>query len=84
MRNLRLLDAYRDASPHVLAFYGDAGDHGSGVFRMSAVKDETISAGLPRRCSSNSARCSSGGRGGPVGALPSGIQATAGAGSSLS
>ncbi len=34
MRNLTLLDQYRDSSPRVLELYGNAGDHESGVFRV--------------------------------------------------
>lgn len=64
MRNLRLLDAYRDASPRVVAIYGDAGDHGSGVFRIPSPTGgqllavvassgegwDHVSVSLPNRC----------------------------------
>ena len=64
MRNLRLLDAYRDASPRVLALYGDAGDHASGVFRVPSPTGgqplvviastgegwDHVSVSLPNRC----------------------------------
>lgn len=42
MRNLRLLDAYRDTSPETLAYYGSAGDHGCGVFKVPSVIDGAV------------------------------------------
>lgn len=64
MRNLRLLDAYRDCSPRVLAMYGSPGDHETGVFRVpSPTGGQTltiiatagegwdhVSVSLPNRC----------------------------------
>lgn len=64
MRNLNLFDAYRDASPQVIAFYGDAGDHSCGVFHVPfprtgvtlkivasvGVGWDHISVSLPNRC----------------------------------
>lgn len=39
MRNLRLLDAYRDVSPSVIALYGDAGDETCGAFLVPSPID---------------------------------------------
>lgn len=64
MRNLRLLDAYRDCSPQVLAYYGDGGDAGTGVFRVPSPTGgsklavvassgecwDHVSVSLPNRC----------------------------------
>ena len=64
MRNLRLLDVYRDASPRVIAMYGDAGDHSYGVFRVPSPTGghvltviastgegwDHVSVSLPNRC----------------------------------
>ena len=40
MRNLRLLDAFRDASPRVIAHYGNAGDETCGVFEVPSPVDK--------------------------------------------
>lgn len=39
MRNLRVLDEYRDASKQIVEFYGNAGDETCGVFRMPSPID---------------------------------------------
>lgn len=40
MRNLRLLDIYRDTSPEVVRYYGGAGDEECGVFTVPSVIDK--------------------------------------------
>jgi len=40
MRNLNLLDIYRDTSPQVIAHYGSAGDHEVGVFIIPSPIDK--------------------------------------------
>jgi hypothetical protein len=43
MRNLRLLDIYRDTSDEVMKLYGSFGDHETGVFRiMSKASGEMM------------------------------------------
>lgn len=39
MRDLRLLNAYRDYSPSVIAFYGNAGDETCGAFLIPSPID---------------------------------------------
>lgn len=39
MRNLNLLDAYRDCSSRILQFYGNAGDETCGVFHIPSKID---------------------------------------------
>jgi hypothetical protein len=39
MRDLRLLDAYRDRSPPVINYYGSAGDETCGVFTLPSKID---------------------------------------------
>lgn len=40
MRDLRLLDAYRDCSPQVRRFYGNVGDETCGVFSVPSAIDK--------------------------------------------
>jgi len=40
MRNLRLLDAYRDCSRAVIEYYGNAGDETCGVFTVPSATDK--------------------------------------------
>jgi len=41
MRNLRLLDVYRDSGPRVMQLYGWAGDETCGVFRIPSPIDKS-------------------------------------------
>lgn len=64
VRNLRLLDAYRDMSPEVRAHYGGFGDETCGVFRVTSPIDrgeilaiassgggwDHVSVSRPNRC----------------------------------
>lgn len=42
MRNLRLLDRYRDSSAQVVRYYGSAGDETCGVFRLPSPIDKAM------------------------------------------
>jgi hypothetical protein len=42
MRNLRLLDTYRDSSAQVVRYYGSAGDETCGVFRLPSPIDKAM------------------------------------------
>lgn len=42
MRNLHLLDAYRDTSSSVVEHFGSAGDHETGMFRIPSPVDRAI------------------------------------------
>lgn len=42
MRNLHLLDIYRDTGPEVRAFYGSTGDHETGVFNVPSPVDSAV------------------------------------------
>ena len=42
MRNLHLLDALRDTSVEVAAYFGWTGDHGHGMFRVPSCIDRVI------------------------------------------
>ena len=64
MRNLNLLDAYRDVSPSVIALFGSTGDHTCGTFLIPSPIDKAnirivasceggwdhVSASRPNRC----------------------------------
>ncbi len=65
MKNLNELNAYRDRSPAVIKFYGSAGDHETGVFRLPYPRTgvtlavictangdgwDHVSVSLPNRC----------------------------------
>lgn len=42
MRNLHLLDRYRDSSAQVVRYYGSAGDETCGVFRLPSPIDKAM------------------------------------------
>ena len=64
MRNLHLLDAFRDTSPQIIAFFGSIGDHETGFFWIKSPIDngmmkviassgdgwDHVSVSRPNRC----------------------------------